>query len=113
MADQASFAAYVESGDMRLLASAYNTRWEKAPDVPTLTEMGYDIEILSYMGMCVPAGTDEAIVQTLRDAFEAAKDDPTYMDILANANLTWAYLSGEEYEQLVKDEYARYAELMT
>ncbi len=113
MADQASFAAYVESGDMRLLASAHNTRWEKAPDVPTLTEMGYDIEILSYMGMCVPAGTDEAIVQTLRDAFEAAKDDPTYMDILANANLTWAYLSGEEYEQLVKDEYARYAELMT
>ena len=112
MADQASFAAYVESGDMRLLASAHNNRWEKAPDVPTLKEMGYDIEILSYMGMCVPAGTDEAIVQILRDAFEAAKDDPTYMEILENANLTWAYLSGDEYEALAKSEYARYGELM-
>jgi hypothetical protein len=30
---------------------------------------------------------------------------------LVRCNLTWAYLSGQEYEQLVKDKYAEYESL--
>lgn len=112
MVDEASFAAYVESGDMRLLASATDHRWAKAPDVQTLTEMGYDVEILSYMGICVPMDTDEAIVTKLREAFKTASEDATYKEILTNCNLTWSYLSGEEYEQLVHDKYEEYGKLM-
>lgn len=112
MVDEASFAAYVESGDMRLLASATDHRWAKAPDVQTLTEMGYDVEILSYMGICVPKDTDEAIVTKLREAFKTASEDATYKEILTNCNLTWSYLSGEEYEQLVHDKYEEYGKLM-
>ena len=112
MADQASFTAYIESGDMRLLASATDKRWESAPDVQTLSEMGYDIELLSYMGICVPAGTDEAIVTTLREAFEKAVEDEVYKETLVNCNLVWTYLSGEDYEQVVRDTYAEYGELM-
>lgn len=112
MVDEASFAAYVESGDMRLLASATDHRWAKAPDVKTLTELGYDVEILSYMGICVPKGTDAAIVAKLREAFKAASEDATYKEILTNCNLTWAYLSGEEYEKLVHEKYEEFGKLM-
>ena len=112
MCDQASFTAYVESGEMRLLASATDKRWDSAPDVETLSEMGYDIELLSYMGICVPADTDDAIVEKLRTAFETAANDDTYKTTLENCNLTWAYLSGDDYEQIVRDKYAEYGELM-
>ena len=112
MVDEASFASYVESGDMRLLASATDHRWAKAPDVQTLTEMGYDVEILSYMGICVPKGTDEAVVTKLREAFQKASDDATYKEILTNCNLTWAYLSGEDYEKLVHEKYEEFGKLM-
>lgn len=112
MADQASFTAYVRSGDMRLLASATDKRWPDAPDVETLSEKGYGIELLSYMGLCVPAGTDEAVVTTLRDAFAKAVEDEAYKETLTNCNLVWTYLSGEEYEQVVRDTYAEYGELM-
>ena len=112
MVDEASFAAYVESGDMRLLASATDHRWAKAPDVQTLSEMGYDVEILSYMGICVPKDTDAAIVTKLREAFKTASEDATYKDILTNCNLTWAYLSGEDYEKLVHEKYEEFGRLM-
>ena len=105
MCDMASFASYVKSGDMRLLASATDKHWDVAPDVQTLQEMGYDTVCNSYMGLCVPADTPEEIVTKLREAFAAASEDETYKELLINCNLTWAYMSGEEYEELVRSSY--------
>lgn len=110
--DQASFTSYVKDGSMRLLASATDKRWDCAPDVPTLQELGYDVALLSYMGLAMPAGADEAIVAKLREAFKGACEDATYLDILANNNLVATYLPGEEYEKIVKDMYAEYEVLM-
>lgn len=105
MCDMASFASYVKSGDMRLLASATDKHWDVAPDVQTLQEMGYDTVCNSYMGLCVPADTPEEIVTQLREAFATASEDETYKELLINCNLTWAYMSGEEYEELVRSSY--------
>ena len=105
MCDMASFASYVKSGDMRLLASATDKHWDVAPDVQTLQEMGYDTVCNSYMGLCVPADTPEEIVTQLREAFAAASEDEAYKELLINCNLTWAYMSGEEYEELVRSSY--------
>ena len=105
MCDMASFAAYVESGEMRLLASGTDKHWDVAPDVPTLQEMGYDTTCNSYMGLCVPAETPDEIVEILRDAFAKASEDETYKEILENCYLTWAYMTGEEYEAMVREMY--------
>lgn len=105
MCDMASFASYVKSGDMRLLASATDKHWDVAPDVQTLQEMGYDTVCNSFMGLCAPADTPDEIVEKLRDAFATASEDETYKEILVNCNLTWAYMSGEEYEELVRTSY--------
>ena len=105
MADMASFASYVKSGDMRLLASATDKHWDVAPDVQTLQEMGYDATCNSYMGICVPAETPDEIVDQLRDAFKQASEDENYKQLLLNCNLTWAYMTGEEYESLVREMY--------
>jgi tripartite-type tricarboxylate transporter receptor subunit TctC len=114
MCDMASFASYVKSGDMRLLASATDKRWDVAPDVPTLEEMGYEgVVCNSYMGMCVPAGTPDEIVQLLRDAFAQASEDEDYKQILLNCNLTWAYMDGDEYEALVREMYAEFGERLS
>lgn len=106
MADMASFASYVKSGDMRLLASATDKHWDVAPDVQTLEEMGYEgVTCNSYMGICVPADTPDEIVEILRDAFAQASEDEDYKQILLNCNLTWAFMDGDEYETLVRDMY--------
>lgn len=112
VSDQASFVSYVKDGSMRLLASATDQRWDAAPDVPTLQECGYDVALLSYMGLAIPTGADEEILTTLREAFKAACEDATFQEILANSNLVPAYMSGEDYETMVKEMYAEYEVLM-
>ncbi|MBE6991272.1 MAG: tripartite tricarboxylate transporter substrate binding protein [Ruminococcaceae bacterium] len=110
--DEASFTTYVEDGSMKLLASATDVPWACAPDVPTLMDLGYDINIMSYMGLCVPAGTDEAIVAKLREAFELACKDEGFIETIKNGNLVPTYMTGEEYEKLVYEKYEEYKVLL-
>ncbi len=110
--DEASFTTYVEDGSMKLLASATDKPWACAPEVPTLLDLGYDISIMSYMGLCVPAGTDEAIVTQLREVFELACKDETFIETIENGNLVPTYMSGQEYESLVYEKYEEYRTLL-
>ena len=38
------------------------------PDVPTMKELGYDVEFYLWVGLFAPKGTPEPIITTLRDA---------------------------------------------
>lgn len=109
LGDMASFAAYVKSGDMRLLASAHSQRWDVAPEVETLQEMGYNAVCDSYMGLCVPADTPDEIVEVLRDACATAFEDAAFQEIMTNTNQAPAYMTGNEYEALVREYYELYS----
>ncbi|KAF5288167.1 hypothetical protein FQR65_LT20967 [Abscondita terminalis] len=52
--------SYIQSGRLRLLASASPVRWPEYPDVPTLKEAGFDVEIDSWLGWPLPSGTPDA-----------------------------------------------------
>jgi tripartite-type tricarboxylate transporter receptor subunit TctC len=111
VADQASFTAYVKDGSMRLLASATDIHWPAAPDVKTLQENGYDVALLSYMGLCAPKGIDPAQLQILQDAFKQAFNDATFQDIAAKSNLVPVYMSGDDYSTMVHEKYTEYQQV--
>ncbi len=80
----ASFSAgahipYLESGDLKMIASANAGRHSYAPDTKTVQEQGYDIYVDPYFYIAAPAGlTDDAksaLAKALNDAInsEAAK----------------------------------------
>ena len=54
---------HIKAGKLRLLASASPMRWPELPDVRTIKEQGFDIEIDSWLGLAVPKGTPAAIVK--------------------------------------------------
>jgi tripartite-type tricarboxylate transporter receptor subunit TctC len=60
---------HIKSGKLRALAVSSNSRLASLPDVPTLTELGYPgMEDYTWVGLFVPAGTPQEIVQKLNDA---------------------------------------------
>ena len=63
---------HVKAGKLRPLASFGGTRSKVLPDVPTLKELGYDVEYYLWVGMFAPKGTPPAIVATLRAAIGKA-----------------------------------------
>ena len=58
----------IERGDLQPLAVFAEERYPGYPDVPTMAELGHDLEFSIWYGMFAPAGTPGAVVQQLSDA---------------------------------------------
>jgi tripartite-type tricarboxylate transporter receptor subunit TctC len=59
---------HIQSGALRVLATAASTRLEILPDVPTTAEAGYPVEAAYWFGLVAPAGTPSAIIARLEKA---------------------------------------------
>ena len=68
--------------DIRMLSQGGATRSRFRPDVPTLRELGFAVEMASERGLVAPAGTPPAILARLR---EATADDRARPGIRARA----------------------------
>jgi tripartite-type tricarboxylate transporter receptor subunit TctC len=96
---------HVKSGKMRMLASASPMRWRELPEVPTLKEAGFAVEIDSWLGIGVPKGTPRAIADKLQAAVDAALKDQTLRKSFENMGVDPAFMSGKEYEAVLKKGY--------
>lgn len=108
--DIASVSSYIESGQMRLLASASEKRWPAAPDVPTLQELGYDVSVSSYTGLAFPKGTDPDTVAFMQDCFNQVCANKDFQEELYElCSLQPIALDGPTYYQLLQDLEKDYA----
>jgi tripartite-type tricarboxylate transporter receptor subunit TctC len=88
---------HIKAGKLRPLASFGGTRSKVLPDVPTLKELGYDVEYYLWVGLFAPKGTPELIVTTLRTAIGKAAHSDAFTAALANLGLDLAYLDGPDF----------------
>jgi tripartite-type tricarboxylate transporter receptor subunit TctC len=90
---------HVKSGKLRPLAIFSATRSKLLPDVPTLKELGYDVEYYLWVGIFAPKGTPPPIVTTLRAAIAKAVESDQFKATLGNAGLELDYLDGPEFQK--------------
>lgn len=70
----------IVAGNLKALAIAGAVRNPMLPKVPTFTELGLaGVELTSWGGISVPAGTSDAIAERIRSAFESALKKPSVM----------------------------------
>jgi tripartite-type tricarboxylate transporter receptor subunit TctC len=101
------FGTGVESGKLRLLATAGETRETRWPTAPTLKELGYDVAINSPFGLAGPKGMDKPVVQVLHDAFKKAMADPTFLKALEASSQPVLYMGSAEYSKFAADTFER------
>ena len=63
--DNVQGMAQANAGRMRLLAVGADKRMQAAPDLPTMTELGYPMNIRSWWAALVPSGTPKPVVNQL------------------------------------------------
>jgi len=90
---------HIRTGKLRPLAIFSATRSKLLPDVPTLKELGYDVEYYLWVGIFAPKGTPPAIVTTLRAAIGKAVASDQFKTALGNAGLELDYLDGPEFQK--------------
>ena len=76
-------------GEVKAYAVTAEQRLSNLPDVPTTAEAGLgDFQLRIWHGLYVPAGTDDAIVQKLSGALQAALKDQNVIDRFAELGTT-------------------------
>jgi len=100
----------IEAKRLRPLIAFTEKRLEKFPDVPTGKELGYDITMGRWRGLCVKKGTPQEIINYLADVFKRCANDQSYKAI-AHASLLDlrpGWKGPEEYGKFWEEEYANY-----
>ena len=101
IADSSTWAGNVEAGQMRLLCVWSAERAPRFPNVPTLKELGYDMEVTSPYGVSGPPRMDPGLVKVLHDAMRDALMSPENARVRAQFDMPLVYLNTEQYQDFI------------
>jgi tripartite-type tricarboxylate transporter receptor subunit TctC len=90
--------AQIKAGKLRALAVAGAQRSPTLPDVPTLKEVGINVEFYLWVGLFAPKGTPEPIVTKLRDDMKKVVATEEFKKLIANIGQEVAYLDQPEFK---------------
>ena len=97
---------YMNSGKLRALAIASETRPPAFANVPTFREQGYDVVTPSPLGIAGPKGLPADIVRKLEGAVKVAMDDPAFQQAAANYGVRLEYRNAQDYSAFAKKAFA-------
>jgi len=101
--------AHIRAGKARALASFSGKRLQSLPQVPSLKELGYDVEFSLWVGLFAPKGTPDAIIAKLREETKKAAASEQFAKAIDNIGDVLAYQDQPEFAKFW-DEDARRVE---
>ncbi|HEY4253646.1 MAG TPA: tripartite tricarboxylate transporter substrate binding protein [Roseomonas sp.] len=84
-------------GSLRPLVQMGATRWDRAPELPTARELGYDIVEGSMRGMAAPAGVPAPVLARLALAVQRTVAHPDFKAQAAQQNLPLRFLGPDAF----------------
>jgi tripartite-type tricarboxylate transporter receptor subunit TctC len=100
---------HIKSGKLRPLAVTGAARHPHFPEVPTLKELGYDVEYYLWIGLFAPAATPAGPMKALREAVRQAVDDPAFKSAMEKIQTPIAYKDADEFRTWLDVDAARLA----
>jgi tripartite-type tricarboxylate transporter receptor subunit TctC len=88
---------HIKAGKLRALASFGGTRVKALPDVPTLKELGFDVEYYLWVGLFAPKGTPDAAVKKLSAAIDQAANGERFKSAIHAMGQEFAYLNAADF----------------
>jgi tripartite-type tricarboxylate transporter receptor subunit TctC len=89
--------AQMKAGKLRALACFSPKRAAGAPDVPTLKELGYDVEFSIWCGLFAPKGTSDSVITKVRAETKKVADSEQFKTAITNIGDVVAHLDQPEF----------------
>ncbi len=105
------FSEYIAAGKMKAVAVTSGTRL-KGIDIPTLKELGLNVEIGNWRGVYGAPGITAEQRKALTEMLLKAMKSKAWAESLAKNNWTPAVLSGAEFENFVNNDFAALRAIM-
>jgi tripartite-type tricarboxylate transporter receptor subunit TctC len=103
----AAASAQMKAGKLRALACFSPQRAAATPEVPTLKELGYNVEFSIWVGLFAPKGTPEPVIAKLRAETKNAAASEQFRKAIANIGDVVAYLDQPEFKAFWDADAAR------
>ena len=111
IADAGPALSQVLGGQARALAVAAPKRMEELPDVPTLKEVGADVDAVLWSGLFAPKDTPPGIVKKLEGEIMRIARLPDVTARLKPLGILPVGNSSEEFGRILDSDIARWAEV--
>ena len=105
--DSTGWAPQVEAGTFRLLATYGSKRAKRWPNVPTLSELGFETISDSPFGIGAPKGMDPALTKRLHDAFKKTLEDTAVLASFEKYDQSVIYMNTADYTKFIADQYVK------
>jgi tripartite-type tricarboxylate transporter receptor subunit TctC len=89
--------AQMKAGKLRALACFSPKRAAAAPDVPTLKELGYDVEFSIWVGLFAPKGTPDPVIARVRMETKKVVETDQFKTAISNIGDVVAHLDQPEF----------------
>ncbi len=94
------FFPFLDNKEVKCLAAISGERLSNIPNIPTMKELGYDIDITGWMSFGAPAGVPKDRLEILANAFKAASSDPQVKTTMEKIQVSAPFISGEQVRQI-------------
>jgi len=103
----------VRAGKIRMLGVTSTTRHPDVPDVPTIAESGMPgFEVISWQGLCTPAGVPAPVLARIRGALDNALAMPDTKKQLADQSMQPTPLTAQKFAAFIRSERNKWSKLV-
>lgn len=95
------FAQHIESGALRALAVSSEEQVPQLPDVPTITEEGYDVVLTNWRGVIAPGGISDGEKDELVRVITELHESEAWTEQLETKGWADAFLVGAEFDEFL------------
>lgn len=112
VADSSGWAPLVQQGRLRLLCVWGEQRLKRFPDVPTMRELGYDVNISAPGGIAAPVGIPVEVEARLVAAFRVATLSPEFQAAVDRFDMPVMYQGPADYRRTLEQSWAEETRLI-
>jgi tripartite-type tricarboxylate transporter receptor subunit TctC len=105
--------ANIRAGKLRALATPAPTRLAALPEVPTLSELGYAVDVRDWHGVVAPRGTPRPVIERLENTLVAVLALPDVKERLARVGLEPAESSADAFASHIRAEVLKWARVVS
>ena len=108
-----SFAQFISTGKLRVIATLGTKRAADLPDVSTAIEQGMpDLVAVNYYGLLAPAGTPQSVIETLQREITRVVRSPEARKAFARADLEIVNSSAAEFAEFIRKDSAKWGKVV-
>lgn len=106
-----AYAAYtlVQTGKVKAIAISGHDRYDMLPNVATMSDQGFPLDVTTWFGVFAPAGTLPAIINSLNKEINKMITDPNMTDRIKTIGVSPSLLhTPEQFTNIVRRDYKQY-----